>query len=79
MFLHRSFAARSFSPTSWRFPGDVDVAPPTPEPVRSYAIGSIREREQIVRRRLPADGLNEEEDFLIAVITALYATGTFED
>lgn len=72
MFSRASFSQTSFNPISWRFPDEA-----SPEFARSYAIGSVREREQIIRRR-PVVDHSAEEDLLIAAIMAMYATGFFE-
>ncbi len=60
---------------------DTAVAPAEvvePEPTRSYAIGSIRVRDPIVRRP-PLSPREDEEDLLIAAIMAMYANGLFEE
>lgn len=49
-----------------------------PEPARSYAIGAIRVRDPIVRRK-PVSEREDEEDLLIAAIMAMYANGIFEE
>jgi hypothetical protein len=70
VFLHRSFASRSFSPAAWLF-FDATVQAPAPAIDSSGGGGWRRGEDRLIQQ------IREEDELVALLIGAMYQTGVF--